>query len=152
MTALLATQRYIQSLPKYMTLCEHNYVRLSKLLPKERSANSVRKVKLGHSEFAIIIDDSAKYTLDISIKQLTGMVKGVSPLYLTVRLYQDAKVAEIIHHDYHQRIKPSYGYPNPKMHQKDEKYQLNAFLYDWLVACVEHGRAVLNWDINNGLG
>ena len=77
MTALLATQRYIQSLPKYMTLCEHNYVRLSKLLPKERSANSVRKVKLGHSEFAIIIDDSAKYTLDISIKQLTGMVKGI---------------------------------------------------------------------------
>ena len=72
-------------------------------------------------------------------------------VYLTVRLYNDAKVAEIVHHDYHQRIKPSYGYPNPKMHQKDEKYQLNAFLYDWLVACVERGQSTLNWDVNNGL-
>lgn len=151
MTALLATQRYIQNLPKYLTLCEHNYVRLLKLLPSEQIKQSIREVKLGNSEFAVKIDDMAKYTMDVSIKQLSGMVKGITPLYLTVRLYNDAKVAEIIHHDYHQRIKPSYGYPNPKMHQKDEKYQLNAFLYDWLVACVEHGQATLNWDVNNGL-
>ena len=151
MTAQLATNRYIQSLPKYLTLCQHNYVRLLKLLPSERNIGSIREVKLGNSEFATKIDGSAKYTMDISIKQLTGMVKGIAPLYLTARLYHDAKVAEIIHHDYHQRIKPSYGYPNPKMHQKDEKYQLNAFLYDWLVACVEHGQATLNWDVNNGL-
>ena len=114
---------------------------LLKLLPRERAIGSVREIKLGHSKFAINIDDIAKYTLDISIKQLSGMVSDISPLYLTVRLYNDAKVAEIVHHDYHQRIKPSYGYPNPKMHQKDEKYQLNAFLYDWLVACVERGQS-----------
>ncbi|SUC50989.1 putative dehydrogenase [Pseudoalteromonas nigrifaciens] len=126
-------------------------MRLLKLLPSEQTKQSIREVKLGNSEFAVKIDDMAKYTMDVSIKQLSGMVKGITPLYLTVRLYNDAKVAEIIHHDYHQRIKPSYGYPNPKMHQKDEKYQLNAFLYDWLVACVEHGQATLNWDVNNGL-
>ena len=151
MTVQLATNRYIQSLPKYLTLCEHNYLRLLKLLPPERTVGNSREVKLGSSEFATKVDGSAKYTMDISIKQLSGMLKGIAPLYLTVRLYHDAKVAEIIHHDYHQRIKPSYGYPNLKMHQKDEKYQLNAFLYDWLVACVEHGQATLNWDVNNGL-
>lgn len=151
MTVQLATNRYIQSLPKYLTLCEHNYLRLLKLLPPERTVGNSREVKLGSSEFATKVDGSAKYTMDISIKQLSGMLRGIAPLYLTVRLYHDAKVAEIIHHDYHQRIKPSYGYPNPKMHQKDEKYQLNAFLYDWLVACVEHGQATLNWDVNNGL-
>ena len=102
MTAQLATNRYIQSLPKYLTLCEHNYVRLLKLLPSERNIGSIREVKLGNSEFATKIDGSAKYTMDISIKQLTGMVKGIAPLYLTARLYHDAKVAEIIHHDYHQ--------------------------------------------------
>ena len=101
-------------------------MRLLKLLPSEQTKQSIREVKLGNSEFAVKIDDMAKYTMDVSIKQLSGMVKGITPLYLTVRLYNDAKVAEIIHHDYHQRIKPSYGYPNPKMHQKDEKYQLNA--------------------------
>lgn len=126
-------------------------MRLLTLLPSERAVLSTRELKLGHSEFAIKIDGCAKYTMDISIEQRAGVVKGVVPLYITVRLYHDAKVAEIVHHDYHQRIKPSYGYPNPKMHQKDEKYQLNAFLYDWLVACVERGQATLNWDVNNGL-
>ncbi|WP_404341015.1 DUF1249 domain-containing protein [Pseudoalteromonas mariniglutinosa] len=151
MTVIASKNRYIQSLPKYLTLCEHNYVRALKLLPNERLPEQVRKVQLGSSTFMIKIDSVAKYTMDISIIQQSGNVKQLKPLYLTVRLYHDAKVAEIIHHDYHQRIKPSYGYPNPKMHHKDEKYQLNAFLYDWLVACVENGRAVLNWDVNNGL-
>ncbi|CAM4307948.1 DUF1249 domain-containing protein [Pseudoalteromonas ostreae] len=151
MTALAVKQRYIQSLPKYLTLCEHNYLRALKLLPNERKEGNTRQVQLANNQFVIKVDGCAKYTMDISITQLTGMLKGFNPLFLTVRLYHDAKVAEIIHHDYHQRIKPSYGYPNPKMHQKDEKYQLNAFLYDWLVACVESGRAVLNWDINDGL-
>ncbi|MBQ4832838.1 DUF1249 domain-containing protein [Pseudoalteromonas sp. MMG010] len=151
MTAFLATQRYIQSLPKYITLCEHNYIRLLKLLPSTQNDSKVRAIKLGNSEFNIKIDSIEKYTQDISITQKSGILANFTPLYLTVRLYHDAKVAEIIHHDYHQRIKPSYGYPNPKMHQKDEKYQLNAFLYDWLVACVERGQATLNWDVNNGL-
>ena len=151
MAYVTAEQRYIQSLPKYLTLCEHNYARALKLLPRERLVGQERKVQLGQSPFVIQVDDTAKYTTDISINQETGQLSSLQPLYLTVRMYHDAKVAEIIHHDFHQRIKPSYAYPNPSMHQKDEKYQLNAFLYDWLVACVENGRAVLNWDVNNGL-
>lgn len=144
-------QRYIQSLPKYLTLCEHNYLRALKLLPKLREVGCSRKVQLGNNQFQIVIESNAKYTSDIAISQQSGMLQGIAPLFLTVRLYHDAKVAEIIHHDYHQRIKPSYAYPNPNMHQKDEKYQLNAFLHDWLAACLESGRAVLNWDVNNGL-
>lgn len=144
-------QRYIQSLPKYLTLCEHNYLRALKLLPKHRDVGSSRKVQLGSNQFLVAIESTAKYTMDIAITQQSGMLLGIAPLFLTVRLYHDAKVAEIIHHDYHQRIKPSYAYPNPNMHQKDEKYQLNAFLHDWLAACLENGRAVLNWDVNNGL-
>lgn len=151
MTTFLATNRYIQSLPKYLTLCEHNYLRLLKLLPSQFNAGDERNIKLGNSVFVIKIDACAKYTTDISIKQLSGMIANIKPLYLTVRLYNDAKVAEIVHHDYHQKIKPTYGYPNPKMHQKDEKYQLNAFLYDWLIACVERGQSTLYWDVNNGL-
>ena len=33
----------------------------------------------------------------------------------------------------------------------NEKYHLNAFLYDLLVACVERGQSTLNLDVNNGL-
>jgi len=147
----IVQQRYIQSLPKYLTLCEHNYLRTLKLLPKQRDIGCARSVQLGNNQFEVVIESNAKYTMDIAITQQSGMLTGIEPLFLTVRLYHDAKVAEIIHHDYHQRIKPSYAYPNPNMHQKDEKYQLNAFLHDWLVACLENGRAVFNWDVNNGL-
>ncbi|MGO2010276.1 MAG: DUF1249 domain-containing protein [Pseudoalteromonas sp.] len=144
-------QRYIQSLPKYLTLCEYNYLRALKLLPKQHEVGCSRKVLLGSNQFQVTIESTAKYTMDIAITQQSGMLQGIAPLFLTVRLYHDAKVAEIIHHDYHQRIKPSYAYPNPNMHQKDEKYQLNAFLHDWLTACLENGRAELNWDVKNGL-
>ena len=93
MTVLAVKQRYIQSLPKYLTLCEHNYLRALKLLPNERKQGSTRQVQLGNNQFAIKVDGCAKYTMDISISQLTGMLKGFNPLFLTVRLYHDAKVA-----------------------------------------------------------
>lgn len=151
MVATTVQQRYIQSLPKYITLCERNYLRALKLLPNIKEVGQTTKVQLGNNQFQVAIDSISKYTMDVTIKQTSGMLAGISPLYLTLRMYHDAKVAEIVHHDYHQRIKPSYAYPNPNMHQKDEKYQLNAFLHDWLTACLENGRAVLNWDVNNGL-
>ncbi|ALU44233.1 hypothetical protein PRUB_a1996 [Pseudoalteromonas rubra] len=143
-------KEYIQSLPKYITLCERNYLRALKLLPEETVGNS-RELHLGAASYHIRIDGIARYTTDIAVVQKQQISAHLDDFVLSVRLYHDAKVAEVIHHDFHQRIKPSYRYPNPDMHHKDEKYQLNAFLADWLMACLESGRIPLNWDVNNGL-
>jgi uncharacterized protein YqiB (DUF1249 family) len=120
------------------------------MLPKEEVGQH-REVAFAGTHYIIEIDACAKYTTDISLKQASSVSEFLPHLNLSVRLYHDAKVAEVIQHDFHQRIKPSYGYPNPDMHQKDEKYQLNAFLGDWLMACLESGRVPLNWDVNNGM-
>ncbi|KZN46762.1 hypothetical protein N474_04145 [Pseudoalteromonas luteoviolacea CPMOR-2] len=141
---------YVQSLPKYITLCERNYLRALKVMPEEEVGNQ-RQIKMGSMDFFIEIDAVAKYTTDISIRQKHGLSNHIGEFELAVRLYHDAQVAEVIQHNYHQRVKPSYRYPNPNMHHKDEKYQLNAFLADWLLACIESGRVPLNWDVNNGL-
>ncbi|KAF7771967.1 hypothetical protein PCIT_a1942 [Pseudoalteromonas citrea] len=150
MSEVVTTQGYIQSLPKYITLCERNYLRVLKVLPPE-AVGETRTVTLADAQYVIEIDNCAKYTTDISINQTSSISDFIPQLRFSVRLYHDAKVAEVVHHDFHQRVKPSYGYPNPSMHQKDEKYQLNAFLGDWLMACLESGRVPLNWDVNNGM-
>lgn len=141
---------YIQSLPKYITLCERNYLRLLKVLPEE-IVGSQREIELCNVLYVVGIHGCEAYTTDITIKQ-TSKASNLLPSFdLSVRLYHDAKVAEVIQHNYHHKIKPSYGYPNPNMHQKDEKYQLNAFLGDWLMACLENGTVPLNWNVNNDM-
>ncbi|KZN33066.1 hypothetical protein N480_24395 [Pseudoalteromonas luteoviolacea S2607] len=141
---------YVQSLPQYITLCERNYLRALKVMPEEQVGKQ-RQIKMGSMDFYIVVDDVEKYTTDISIRQKHGLSCHIGEFELAVRLYHDARVAEVVQHNYHQKVKPSYRYPNPNMHHKDEKYQLNAFLADWLIACIENGRVPLNWDVNNGL-
>ncbi len=150
MSQVLSSKQYIQSLPRYITLCERNYLRALKVLPEE-VVGEQRVVDLSAARYSITIENVSKYTTDVSIEQLAAVSTHLPHFTLLVRLYHDAKVAEVIHRDYHRRIKPSYGYPNPDMHQKDEKYQLNAFLADWLMVCLEKGRVHLNWDFDNGL-
>ena len=150
MSDITVARDYVQSLPKYITLCERNYLRALKLLPPEEQG-AQRAIELAQVPYVIEIQQCAKYTTDILIKQTSAGSVFFPSLHLEVRLYHDAKVAEVVHTDYHQRIKPSYRYPNPKMHQKDEKYQANAFLADWLMACLESGKVPLNWDVKNGL-
>jgi len=127
-----------------------------KVLPAEEVVGSSRDFIVANNHYRVTVDSTSKYTTDISISQQvtkqTGFsLHGMLTPPLTVRIYHDAQLAEVINHDYHQRIKPSYGYPNPKMHHKDEKYQVNAFLHDWLNFSISHGEAVLDWDLNDGL-
>ncbi|MGL6349457.1 MAG: DUF1249 domain-containing protein, partial [Aeromonas sp.] len=42
------------------------------------------------------------------------------------------------------RLQPSYDYPNKKMHQRDEKEQVNLFLAEWLKFCLRHGTSPIN--------
>ena len=108
MSEVVTQHGYIQSLPKYITLCERNYLRVLKMLPLEEVGQQ-RRVTLADAQYVIEIDSCAKYTTDISIKQISSISVFLPQVHLSVRLYHDAKVAEVIHHDFHQRIKPSYG-------------------------------------------
>jgi len=58
---------------------------------------------------------------------------------LQVRLYHDARMAEVCVSQQISRLQPSYHYPNAKMHHRDEKEQCNHFLGEWLRFCLVHG-------------
>ena len=59
---------------------------------------------------------------------------------LDVRLYHDANLAEVITFANQRRFLPRNEYPNHKMHQQDEKSQLNLFLGEILDNCLQQGR------------
>jgi len=63
---------------------------------------------------------------------------------ITVCMYHDANMAEVIAWKNHKRLRARYEYPNKHMYQQDEKAQLNQFLGDWLTLCQKKGRVVLN--------
>ncbi|MFC0118039.1 DUF1249 domain-containing protein [Pseudoalteromonas xiamenensis] len=148
--SIVSARDYVQSLPKYITLCERNYLRLLRLLPEEVKGEQ-KTIRIAGNEYRLEITHCAKYTTDVEIAQSHSLIKDLPLWGMHVRLYHDARVAEVVYPNYHQRVKPSYGYPNPDMHQKDEKYQVNAFLGDWLTACVENGRSNFHWEVNNDL-
>ena len=151
MTVVVRKAGYIQSLPKYQTLCERNYTNVIRILPQAQQVGETKLLDIAHERYQVKIEHMAKYTTDICITQVQGGIGGMFTPPMNVRIYHDARVAEVVHPDYHKRIKPAYGYPNPKMHQKDEKYQVNAFLHDWLTFCITHGEAVLDWDCGSDL-
>jgi uncharacterized protein len=61
---------------------------------------------------------------------------------LKVRLYHDAKAAEVIEFQHARRFAAVYPYPNPEMRQPDEKAQVNRFLGEYLSMCLACGGAL----------
>ena len=60
---------------------------------------------------------------------------------IIVRLYHDARTAEVIEIQKQRRFDPVYKYPNRKMRARDEKVQINKYLGEFLGNCLTNGIA-----------
>ena len=58
---------------------------------------------------------------------------------MIIRVYHDAKTAEVTSYQNHKYFKAIYQIPNQFMYQCDEKEQLNLFLAEWLNLCINEG-------------
>lgn len=129
-------------LPLQMAECETNYVRLTKLVA-DKSQNEFRFiVARGDQQWLHLLRilERSPYTTTL---ELSRTCIGVSSEWLampklTLRMYHDAKLAEVLAWEGHKRLRPRYEYPNQSMYQSDEKYQLNRFLGEWLDLCLVH--------------
>ena len=92
-------------------------------------------------KYQIKILETRRYTSTLEMSQ----INIGSPAYLcptmTVRLYHDAKVAEVLESQRTARLEPVYEYPNLHMHQRNEKYMVNVFLAEWLHFCLSQSTA-----------
>ena len=99
MSQVLSSKQYIQSLPRYITLCERNYLRALKVLPEE-VVGEQRVVDLSAARYSITIENVSKYTTDVSIEQLAAVSTHllISPCwsgYITMPKWQKSSIVII---------------------------------------------------------
>ncbi|MDQ2076452.1 DUF1249 domain-containing protein [Marinimicrobium sp. ABcell2] len=144
----MSKPRYKVDLPRQQAECEANYWRLRKLMPgvtyTERWQFTVLAGdNLHHTRIQVL--ERSRYTTSVQITQVArGDSEGswLKAPKLTVRLYHDARLAEVLTWEHHRRLQPRYDYPNRAMYQSDEKAQLNRFLGEWLSVCLQCGHSL----------
>ena len=143
-------KKYRPHLPTLMALCEINYMLLLRILADKEQVGEQRCFFISDFlSYRITVNEVTKYTTLITINQEAN-IRGynLTELFrpkMVVRLYHDARMAEVISNQDVQQIKPRYDYPNDKMHLPDEKQQVNYFLKEWLQLCLKLGQ--VNFDI-----
>ncbi|WP_299944241.1 DUF1249 domain-containing protein [uncultured Microbulbifer sp.] len=136
---------YKVDLPSYHADCDANYLRLIRLLPglPERV---LWRYQLPAGTLILSIAAHSRYTTEVSLgaEVSPGACRWLESPDLTVRLYHDARMAEVITAN---GCGPLGGkgtdaiYPNPRMQRADERPQTNRFLAEWLDYCLANASA-----------
>ncbi|MEJ2362095.1 MAG: DUF1249 domain-containing protein [Gammaproteobacteria bacterium] len=118
---------------------ERNFNVLIELL-QQSQLQEQGKVEFELSGTRIILSllEHTRYTLLLGIQQIfqPGEERALlSDLHFKVRIYLDAKLAEVVSYQGQQPLEPRYPFPNKRMFYPDEKRQTNLVLYDWLSNC-----------------
>lgn len=149
-------------LRKQQAAASSNYVRLLKLFPQLREQDSY-SFSL-HIPGSIAADtlvetnvmERGPYTTLLQIHQTLFLAAqpvqseiesresdwNQLPANMSIRIYHDAQMAEIVDFTGVRHFKSSYSYPNKQMLLPDEKQQVNYFLGEWLNYCLKFGVAV----------
>lgn len=138
--------RYTLNFAKHMAQCETNYAQLLKLMPQWDSSDSwIFAVDAASHVWKMRIEvlERTRYTTTVSIsRQDTDEHPWLQLPNLTVRLYHDASIAEVLAWNNHKKLQVRYKCPNKDMYHADEKIQLNRFLGEWLALCLTHGHSL----------
>lgn len=140
-------RRYVPDITRLGALGDGNYLRLLKLIPRDFDGNHSLEFQLStgsdyFGQVRIRLIESCKYTDTVFLEQVHNSGKWLNNPQMTVRLYHDVGMAEVISCCRHRRIQGVNDYPNRFMHHPDEKIQINAFLAEWLDYCLKFGHAI----------
>lgn len=137
---------YVTDLKTLQGECAANFLRLSRLLG-DLEAGETREVALVNrgrrlGALCLELQERAPYTSIVRVSQ-RGMLDAVieSPR-MRVHLYHDVRMAEVTDFQRQRHFHGRYRYPNARMHQPDEKLQLNRFLGEWLEHGLAHGHSI----------
>jgi len=141
----LSARKYQPRLSTLMNLCDVNYMLLLKLLGDKEDVGEVRQFFISDFlSYEIKVNEVTRYTTLVTISQNAVIMGGnLSQLFrpkMMIRLYHDARMAEVISSQDVRQVQPRYDYPNTKMHLPNEKEQINTFLKEWLQLCHQLGQ------------
>lgn len=132
-------QKYVPNLKKLQHTCTRNYGLLLRLLPMEYSVTQTWVLAISKNlTFELTVTDISRYTESFTLLQVDSQLPVNMKTNIDFRVYHDAQMVEVIGFQKQNRIKATNPYPNPKLHHKDEKYQINLLLKDWLNLVVNH--------------
>ncbi|WP_227520010.1 DUF1249 domain-containing protein [Mangrovitalea sediminis] len=137
------SRQYIPDLRRLGALCEGNYARLQQLWGLAEDSEAAQFALHNGSAYLgrVSIErlQRERYTDTYYLEQVHNAGRWLNNPRMTVRVYHDARVAEVISCYRYRRIEAVHDYPNRFMHHPDEKVQINAFLADWLSYCLRFG-------------
>ncbi|MBE0483540.1 MAG: DUF1249 domain-containing protein [Bacterioplanes sp.] len=137
-------QRYVPDLRELGALCEANYVRLCRLLANLQAGDErcfIVNYGASTARICLVIEAEHAYTTQLKIEQQHDGSQWLQSPSMHIRLYHDARMAEVLSYQSNRSLDGRYEYPNAQMRLPDEKTQLNRFLADWLKHCLRYGRA-----------
>ncbi|MCK0107210.1 DUF1249 domain-containing protein [Marinobacter sp. S0848L] len=151
-------KRYVPDLRQLGALCDGNYHRLRKLRQLDAEDEAVCEIELHREDqylgrVRIERLQTARFTETLLLEQVHNSGRWLNNPKMTVRVYHDATMAEVISCYRHRHIAPVNDYPNRFMHHPDEKVQINGFLADWLDYCLRFGHLPLEqaaWTAGQG--
>lgn len=120
-----------------MWIYERNYALLTGIfasLIEQNASESATFSISGRGKTRVQIVERCRYTLALVLTEAYS-ARAVPEISMQVRLYHDAKVAEVISYQGFTDLLPKnrdLGKGNPQNHQ--EKRQANHLLHDWLVS------------------
>lgn len=141
-----AYKKYVPDLNALSQRCQLNYAQLLKLMPQwEAEDYFAYDVALEHpfTSMTLTVEERFQFTMSVRVSvSQTGLSMAANP-QLLVRLYHDARMAEVVEEVNGQpkMYLGRYPYPNEGMYQPDEKMQLNLYLGEWLSTVLKHGLA-----------
>ena len=132
-------------LNQLLRLYERNYQRIIKFFPIQDSKNNINYL-IPEGEFNSEINLSCKklssHTSVIEIKK-NKSISLLSDTEIEIYIYHDAKMAEVRKFNGKKQFWLRNKYPNKNMLSKDEKFQWNYFLEEFLVHTKNYGLSVL---------
>lgn len=136
----LARKRYVPYVPDFLSLCERNYAQLLFFLPPQQRPGQGCLIHINASEsYQVEVLELCKYTTTVSIELRSQTVMCWLKPRFEVRLYHDARLAEVVACQQVRQFRAVYNYPNVEMLLPDEKLQINLLLRDWLNLCSRRG-------------
>lgn len=135
---------YSVDLKTHMAECDANYARLLHLFPALRDGEQMNMtLALNNFSTRVLFEvlEQGPYTTLLKVSTDSGqqwLGRAVTPEF-TLRVYHDARSAEVVSYQNQNRFHGKYDYPNQRMRQRDEKVQINRFLSEFLSLCISHG-------------
>lgn len=131
----MAKSVYRPSIPRWLSICSQNYVGLLTLLPDLDTENLSYAFDASNNQYTITVVECTRYTTTLQCEQSNRDLPTYLKANMTVRLYHDAQVAEVLSWQESARLEAKYPYPNAQMHQPNERELSDRFLAEWIGFC-----------------